>query len=121
MTSYHKEHTWARQEEDGVYIGVTEHAQSELGEIVYVDLPEEGDELEQGESFGQIESTKTTSDLIAPLSGVVIESNSALEDAPTLINGSPESRGWITKIRPADEAEIDDLMTQEEYLSSLED
>jgi len=112
---YHAEHTWVRIESGQAFVGITEHAQEELGEIVYVDLPEPGDRLEAGREFGQIESTKTTSSLIAPISGEVIESNSNLEDSPDLINNSPEKDGWITKIVPRDLGEFDSLMDKAGY------
>jgi len=90
---FHKEHTWVKVDGDEAFIGITDYAQEELGEIVYVDLPETDDELIAGDEFGQIESTKTTSELIAPVSGDVIESNTDLEDEPTLINDFPET--WL--------------------------
>ncbi|MBW1708880.1 MAG: glycine cleavage system protein GcvH [Deltaproteobacteria bacterium] len=117
---FHKEHTWVKVDGDEAFIGITDYAQEELGEIVYVDLPETDDELIAGDEFGQIESTKTTSELIAPVSGDVIESNTDLEDEPTLINDFPENRGWITKITPSDLSELDELMSEEEYQEFLE-
>jgi len=120
MMKYHEEHTWVLLEDGEAYIGITDYAQNELGEIVYVDLPEEGDELIAGEEFGQIESTKTVSDLIAPISGEVIASNSELEDEPTLINTSPENKGWIAKIRPSNLDELDELMEEDQYKGTLE-
>ncbi|MBW2091865.1 MAG: glycine cleavage system protein GcvH [Deltaproteobacteria bacterium] len=117
---YHKEHTWVKVDGDEASVGITDYAQQELGEIVYVDLPDVDDELIAGDEFGQIESTKTTSELIAPISGDVIESNIELEDTPSLINDSPEDRGWITKISPADLSELDELMGEEEYQEFLE-
>ncbi len=118
---YYKEHTWVKVDGDEAVIGITDYAQEELGEIVYVDLPELNDELIAGDEFGQIESTKTTSEMIAPISGDVIESNMELEDTPTLINDSPEDRGWITKITPVDLSELDDLMDEEEYKAFLKE
>jgi glycine cleavage system H protein len=112
---YHPEHTWARLEGGEARIGITQFAQNQLGKIVFVDLPEEEDELVAGEVFGQIESQKTVSDLIAPVSGVVIESNLDLEDHPELINSSPEGEGWITRVRLTEPEEVDDLMDAEEY------
>lgn len=121
MIKYHKEHTWVLVDGDTALIGITDYAQDQLGEIVYVDLPEEEAELVIDEEFGQIESTKTTSEMIAPLSGEVIESNMALESRPELINESSEAEGWITKIIPDDLSEMDRLMDKEEYLNSLEE
>ncbi len=114
---YHPEHTWARLEGEEARIGITQFAQDQLGKIVFVDLPEEDDELVAGEVFGQIESQKTVSDLIAPVSGVVVESNLELDDHPDLINDSPEEKGWITRVRLTEPEEMDDLMDAEEYHS----
>lgn len=116
---YHQEHTWVRIEEQLAYIGITDHAQTELGEIVYVDLPEPGSRIEAGQEFGQIESTKTTSAMIAPISGEVLESNGLLEDDPDLINRSPEQDGWITKISPSNPGELETLMNREDYQALL--
>lgn len=121
MIKYHKEHAWVKIEDGEAFVGISQFAQEELGELVYVDLPAEGDELVAGEEFGQIESTKTTSELIAPASGEVIESNLLLEDNPGLINDSPENRGWITKIKLTAPEELDGLMESGDYLASLED
>jgi glycine cleavage system H protein len=113
---FHKEHTWVRVEEDDIgVIGITDYAQDQLGKVIYVELPEEGDELTQGEEFGQIESSKATSDLIAPVSGEVLEANEALNDDPSIINDSPYEEGWIVKVKMSDLSELDSLMTQEEY------
>jgi len=120
-TKYHEEHTWVRLEDDEAYIGISDYAQNELGEIVYVDLAEEGDEIIAGEEFGQIESTKTVSDMIAPISGEVIASNKELEDEPSLINSSPENQGWIIKVKPYDLNELDDLMEEDQYKENLEE
>lgn len=114
---YHLDHAWAEPDGEEAQIGITVFAQDQLGKIVFVDLPEEDDELVAGEVFGQIESQKTVSDLIAPVSGVVIESNLALEDNPGLINESAEEAGWITRVRLTDPDELDELMDQEEYLN----
>ena len=121
MHKYHREHSWAKQEDDAAVIGISEHAQDSLGKIVYVDLPEEGDELIAGQVFGEIESTKTTSDLIAPISGEVIVSNMDLEETPTLINDSPLEKGWITKIKPSDVNEFESLMDEAAYKATLEE
>lgn len=100
-TKYHPEHTWVRLENQLAVIGITDHAQAELGEIVYVDLPEPGDRLEAGREFGQIESTKTTSAMIAPISGEVLESNGLLENTPDLINRSRKKTAGSPKSHPA--------------------
>jgi glycine cleavage system H protein len=109
---YTKSHEWVRTEGDTATIGVTEHAQDELGDIVFVELPEEGDTFDAGESFGTVESVKAVSDLYAPVGGEVVEVNSALEDAPEKINEDPYGEGWIVKLRTSDEA---DLLSPEEY------
>jgi len=116
---YHPEHTWVRLENGLALIGITAHAQAELGEIVYVDLPEPGARIEAGQEFGQIESTKTTSAMIAPISGQVLESNGLLENAPGLINSSPEENGWIAKLSPSHPSELDALMNPAEYEAFL--
>jgi glycine cleavage system H protein len=112
---FHPEHTWARLEGEEATIGITAFAREQLGKIVFVDLPEEDDELVAGDVFGQIESQKTVSDLIAPVSGVVIESNLALDDHPELINDSPEGQGWITRVRLTEPEEMDELLDAEAY------
>ena len=112
---YHPEHSWAEVKGQEATIGITDFAQDQLGKIVFVDLPEAEDELVAGEVFGQIESQKTVSDLIAPVSGIVIESNQDLEESPGLINDSPQERGWITRVLLTEPDELDDLLGEEEY------
>ncbi len=112
---FHKEHTWVRVEGDVGTVGITDYAQAQLRKIIYVELPEEGKEIEAGESFGQIESNKTTSDLIAPVSGEVVESNGELDDKPKLVNESPYGEGWITKVKLSKPAELDALMDEAAY------
>jgi glycine cleavage system H protein len=109
---YAKSHEWVRIEGDTATIGITDHAQDELGDVVFVELPEEGDTFDAGESFGTVESVKAVSDLYAPVGGEVVEVNSALEDAPENINEDPYGEGWIVKLRTTDEA---DLLSPEEY------
>lgn len=112
---YTKDHEWARIEGDVVYIGITDYAQSELGEIVYVDVATEGDTLEAGEIFGSIEAVKTVSDLMLPIAGEVLEQNSDLEDQPELVNEDSYGRGWIIKLRPTNVADMEGLLSAEEY------
>lgn len=113
---YTAEHEWTRPDGDRVVIGITDHAQDELGDVVYVELPEVGAELTQGSPFGVIESVKAASDLFAPLSGEVVAVNGALESAPQLVNESPYGDGWIVTIRPSRmEAEEAQLMDAEAY------
>ena len=109
---YTKSHEWVRIEGDTATIGITDHAQDELGDVVFVELPEEGDTFDAGESFGTVESVKAVSDLYTPVGGEVVEVNSALEDAPENINEDPYGEGWIVKLRTTDEA---DLLSSEEY------
>ena len=115
---YTKSHEWVRIEGDTATIGITDHAQDELGDIVFVELPEEGDTFDAGESFGTVESVKAVSDLYAPVGGEVVEVNSALEDAPENINEDPYGEGWIVKLRTTDEA---DLLSPEEYEKVVEE
>src|SRR5690625_4708905 len=112
---YSKEHEWVRQEGNKVYIGITDFAQSELGDIVFVELPEEGDEVEANESFGSVESVKTVSELYSPVSGTVVEVNEDLEDNPEYVNDSPYEQAWMIVVEPSDDAELDDLLSDKEY------
>ena len=115
---YTKSHEWVRIEGDTATIGITDHAQDELGDLVFVELPEEGDTFDAGESFGTVESVKAVSDLYTPVGGEVVEVNSALEDAPENINEDPYGEGWIVKLRTTDEA---DLLSPEEYEKVVEE
>lgn len=115
---YTKSHEWVRQEGDTATVGITEHAQDELGDVVFVELPSEGDTFDAGDSFGTVESVKAVSDLYAPVGGEVVEVNSALEDAPERINEDPYGRGWIVRLRTSGEA---DLLSAEEYEEVLQE
>jgi len=115
---YTKSHEWVRTEDDTATIGITEHAQVELGDVVFVELPEEGATVATGESFGTVESVKAVSDLYAPVGGEVVEVNSSLEDAPEKINDDPYGEGWIVKLRTSEEA---DLLSPEEYEKVVEE
>ena len=114
---YTEEHEWVHVSDDGTEatIGITDFAQKELGDIVYVEMPQEGDQLTQMESFGTIEAVKTVEDLYAPLTGEVLEVNAQLQDQPTLINSSPYEDGWIVRLRIANPKELDALLTHEAY------
>lgn len=112
---YSEEHEWIKKEGDQVRIGITDFAQSELGDIVFVELPEVGDEIEADEPFGSVESVKTVSELYAPLSGKVVEVNEDLEDSPELVNESPYENAWMVVVEPADTGEFDDLLSAEQY------
>lgn len=112
---YTKEHEWARVAGDEVTVGITDYAQGELGDIVYVELPEVGTEIAMDASFGTIEAVKAVNDLYAPLSGTVIAINEALEDAPDKVNNDPYGDGWMIKIKLSDPAEVDKLLDGEAY------
>lgn len=112
---YTKDHEWIRVEGEVAYVGITDFAQSELGEIVYVDINTEGDSLSEGDIFGSIEAVKTVSDLFMPASGTVIEINSALEDNPEMVNESPYDKGWIIKIELKNTAEVNNLLSATDY------
>lgn len=112
---YSEDHEWVKVDGDTVTIGITEFAQSELGDIVFVELPDEGDEIEKGEDFGSVESVKTVSELYAPVSGEVIEINEELEDSPELVNESPYEEAWMLKIKLSDESQLDELMDAAAY------
>lgn len=112
---YSEEHEWIKKEGDKVRIGITDFAQSELGDIVFVELPEAGDEIEVDEPFGSVESVKTVSELYAPISGKVVEINEELEDSPEFVNESPYDKAWMVVVEPSDETELDQLLSPEKY------
>ncbi len=111
---YSESHEWVKVEGNIAVIGVSDFAQAEMGDITYVDLPDEGDEIEKGEDFGALESVKASSELYAPVSGKVVEVNTALEDAPELIN-EDAFENWIIKVEMSDESELEDLMDAKAY------
>ena len=115
---YTKSHEWVRAEDGTVTIGITDHAQEELGDVVFVELPDVGDTIGAGDSFGTVESVKAVSDLYTPVGGEVIEVNSSLEDAPEKINDDPYGEGWIVKLSTSEEA---DLLSPEEYEKVVEE
>ena len=112
---YAENHEWVKIEDGTAIMGVSDFAQSELGDVVFVELPDNGDEFEQSEQFVVIESVKTVSDVYMPLSGKIVEVNEELYDSPELINDDPYGEGWIVKIDIVDESELDELMDNEEY------
>ena len=112
---YTKDHEWLRVEEDNVYVGITAFAQGELGDIVFVDVDTEGEELEKEEVFGSVEAVKTVSDLFMPINGEVLAFNEKLEDEPELINSDPYGEGWIIKISASDVSELNSLLSAESY------
>ena len=118
--SYTEDHEWAMQEGDTVKVGITDYAQDQLGDIVFIELPEEGDSFKKGDEFGTLESVKAVSELYIPLSGKVLEVNSDLEDQPELLNEDP-NENWILQIEPSDPTEMEELMSSATYLGMLRD
>lgn len=114
-----KDHEWIRVEGDAAFIGVTDFAQGELGDIVFIEVETEGETLDREEVFGTIEAVKTVSDMFMPLSGEVLEFNEKLEDAPDLVNSDPYGEGWIIKVNVAEASELEDLLTAEQYKELL--
>ena len=112
---YTKEHEWVRVEGERLTVGITDFAQDALGDVVYVDVPETGTEVRAGEPFGEVESTKSVSDVYSPVTGTVIERNPALADAPELVNRDPYGDGWMVVISPTDAAELDALLEPGAY------
>lgn len=112
---YTKEHEWIRVEGDVAYVGITDYAQSELGEIVFVDINTEGETVNQNEVFGSVEAVKTVSDLNMPVTGEVLEVNETINDQPELVNNDPYGEGWMIKIQVADHAELDTLLDAAAY------
>ncbi len=117
---YMESHEWAKSEGDVVIVGVSDYAQQQIQDVVYVELPEIGQELEQKKEFAVIESVKAAFDIYAPASGEVVEINKELEDAPECINEDPYGAGWIVKILPSNPSELKNLMSVEEYRANLE-
>lgn len=117
---YSREHEWARREDDGrITVGVTDYAQEQLGDVVYLSFPEPGTSVTGGEPFGEIESTKSVSDIYAPIGGTVVEVNIDCRDNPAAVNQDPYGEGWIVVIEPEDPSEFDGLLTAEEYARLL--
>lgn len=117
---YSKEHEWVRVEDDLVRVGITDYAQHQLGDVVYVELPEVGDSFGFMEPFGVVESVKAASDLYVPVAGTIVEVNTELEDAPELVNEDPYGDGWMLLVEPDDLAELDKLMSAAEYAAMIE-
>lgn len=118
---YTEEHEWVRAEGDRVTVGITDYAQDALGDVVYVDLPATGTAVQAGQPFGEVESTKSVSDLFAPVSGSIVERNAALESTPELVNSDPYGDGWMVVLQVEDSAVVDQLMSAAEYASMIED
>ncbi|SDK07071.1 glycine cleavage system protein GcvH [Sediminibacillus albus] len=118
---YSEEHEWVKTEDGKVRIGITDHAQSELGDIVFVELPEVGDDIEADEPFGSVESVKTVSELYAPINGKVVEVNEDLDDSPEFVNESPYEKAWMIVVETDDLSQIDELMTAEQYQEMIDE
>ncbi len=118
---YHKEHTWVRISGNRATIGITDYAQDQLGDIVYIDLPDEDTEIEKDSEFTEIESTKSTSSVIAPVSGTIVEVNEELDESPEIINESPYDKGWIVVVEMSDPSEIDELLDSADYERFVEE
>ncbi len=117
---YTKDHEWVKINGDEVYVGITDFAQNELGDIVFIEVDTVGETLDKEEAFGTIEAVKTVSDMFMPVSGEVLEFNEELENSPDIINKDPYGEGWIIKIKLTDKAELDELLSAEEYKKSVE-
>lgn len=118
---YTKEHEWVRVERNRAIVGITDYAQEQLGDVVYVELPEVGSQLTQSEMCGTIESVKTVADLYAPISGEVVNINDALDDTPELVNNEPYGRGWIVEIQMRDQDELEKLLSSEDYEALIQE
>jgi len=116
---YTKDHEWVEFKEEYAIVGITDYAQSQLGDVIFVEFPEIGEDLHSGSSFGEVEAVKTVSDLFAPISGKVLSVNKEIEDTPDLVNSDPYKKGWLIKISPSKYEEKDDLMNFEEYKSFI--
>lgn len=118
---YTTEHEWVRLDGDIATFGITDYAQDQLGDIVFVELPEEGETIEKGDTFGVVESTKSVSDLYVPLSGKVLESNDPLLDSPEIINEDPYGEGWMIRVKISNNAEVQDLLDAKAYQKQIEE
>jgi glycine cleavage system H protein len=116
---YTEDHEWAKLENDEVTIGICDYAQDQLGDVVFVELPQVGDTFDKGQEFGTVESVKAVSELFIPVGGEVAAVNGSLEDTPELVNSEPYTGGWMIKIKPADLADLDALLTKDAYLDVL--
>ena len=116
---YTKEHEWVKIEDDVAMVGITDFAQDQLGDVVYVELPKVGDRVEMMKPFGVIESVKTASDLYAPVSGEVVEVNGTLAEEPQAVNDAPYERGWLIKVKPDDAGQVEQLMTSQQYADAV--
>jgi len=118
---YTDDHEWAKTDNDDIIIGISDYAQDQLGDIVFVELPEVGESFAKGAEFGTVESVKAVSELFLPVGGEVSAINEALEDAPELVNTEPYTSGWMVRIKPSDPSEMDQLMEKDAYLGALKE
>ncbi len=116
---YAEDHEWIKSGDDKVRIGISDYAQDQLGDIVFVELPQPGDTLNKGEEFGTVESVKAVSELYMPISGEILSINTALEESPDLANQSPYNDGWMIEVKPSDSTELEALLTRDAYLEML--
>lgn len=116
---YAKDHEWARADGDSTRIGIDDYAQDQLGDIVFVELPQAGDKFAKGDEFGTVESVKAVSELFMPIGGEILSVNTALEESPELVNNSPYEEGWMIEVKPDDPAEMDGLMDKNAYMEML--
>ena len=116
---YAESHEWANAQGDNVKVGISDYAQDQLGDIVFVEMPDVGETFDKGVEFGTVESVKAVSELYMPVGGEIVAVNGALEDSPELINNTPYSDGWMIEVKPDDPTELDSLMTKDAYLASL--
>lgn len=116
---YAQDHEWARQENGNIVVGISDYAQDQLGDIIYVELPQEGDSFEKGEELGTLESVKAVSEVFMPVSGEIVAVNTELGETPALVNEDPYGRGWLVEVKPTDLGEMDDLMSAEQYTEML--
>lgn len=116
---YAQSHEWAKTEGDNVKVGISDYAQDQLGDIVFVELPEVGENFAKGAEFGTVESVKAVSELYMPVGGEIVAVNTALEDSPEFVNNTPYSDGWMIEVKPDDRADLDSLMSKDAYLQTL--
>ena len=117
---YAESHEWAKSEGGTVKVGITDYAQDQLGDIVFVEMPEAGESFEKGAEFGTVESVKAVSELYMPIGGEIVAVNPSLEDAPEMVNNTPFTEGWMIEVKPDDPAQLDGLMTRDAYVKSLQ-
>ena len=117
---YTEDHEWARMKGENVTIGVSDYAQNQLGDIVFVEMPGSGDQFKKGDEFGTVESVKAVAELYMPMDGEVVRTNQALEDAPELLNRSPNTDGWILEVKPDDMSQFETMMDKDAYIKFLE-